>query len=161
LSNEHRAKLAAAKRGKPLSPEHRAKLSAIRRGRKLSAEHREKLAATKRGSLNPAWKGTPAERFASFVGDQDANGCIPWLGPTQRGYGVVSRGKPDGRSIPAHRFAWLQAVGPIPEGRQLHHVCENKICVNVAHLQPMTVEEHAAHHKPLEASRRQILAERR
>ena len=51
LSEEHRAKLSAAKRGKkrqPLSSETRAKIGAAHRGKKLSAEHRAKVSVAGR-----------------------------------------------------------------------------------------------------------------
>ena len=34
----------------------------------------------------------------------------------------------------AHRWAWEQAHGPIPDGMQVLHRCDNPPCINVAHL---------------------------
>lgn len=42
----------------------------------------------------------------------------------------------------AHTVAWEIFVGPIPSGKQIHHVCENKICVNPEHLIIVTPKEH-------------------
>ena len=47
-SLEHRAKLAALKRGVPRTAETKAKISASKKGRKLSAAHREKVVAVLR-----------------------------------------------------------------------------------------------------------------
>ena len=44
-STETRAKMAVAKKGKPLSAEHKAKMSAAKKGKPLSLEHRAKVAA--------------------------------------------------------------------------------------------------------------------
>ena len=53
-SAETREKIAAAKRGRPLSPEHRAAIAATNRGRKPSPEEIAKAAAARRGKpLSP------------------------------------------------------------------------------------------------------------
>lgn len=38
----------------------------------------------------------------------------------------------------AHRIAYMLAVGPIPDGLVLDHLCCNKLCVNPQHLEPVT-----------------------
>ena len=57
--------------------------------------------------------------------------CIEWQGARLRGYGIKL-----GRM--AHRVIWEQQVGPIPEGLVLDHLCQNKACINVEHLEPVT-----------------------
>lgn len=42
----------------------------------------------------------------------------------------------------AHRVAYENEHGPIPDGHVVHHECGQKLCVNVAHLRCLT---HAAH----------------
>lgn len=49
MSEEHRAKIAAATRGKVRSPETREKIAAAHRGKLLSEEHRAKLSKVRRG----------------------------------------------------------------------------------------------------------------
>lgn len=69
-----------------------------------------------------------------------ATGCWVWLkGRTGRGYGVIQR---NGKQIAAHRFFYQQHHGPIPADYHVHHVCENKVCVNPAHLEALPPKEH-------------------
>lgn len=83
------------------------------------------------------WRGTPEDRGYSTP-------CLIWQGyvaPT--GYGELRDGAT--RWL-AHRWAFEQARGPIPEDHHLHHLCEQKDCINAEHLQPMTVSAHRLLH---------------
>ena len=58
--------------------------------------------------------------------------CIEWSGSRNReGYG---RFKIAGQSFLAHRIMWEEANGPIPDGLNICHTCDNPPCVNVDHL---------------------------
>lgn len=61
---EHRARIAAAKRGVPKSPESRAAQSAKMRGRTLTSEHRAKISESLRG--RPVTVAANAKRRASM-----------------------------------------------------------------------------------------------
>lgn len=70
--------------------------------------------------------------------------CVLHTGYLNRdGYGRV--GSSGAR---AHRVAWETTHGPVPPGLELHHVCENRACVNVTHLLPVTRTQHMALHAP-------------
>ena len=40
----------------------------------------------------------------------------------------------DGRKMRAHRWAWEQVNGPIPEGMIVRHICDQPDCINERHL---------------------------
>jgi len=68
--------------------------------------------------------------------DMSGDDCWPWLGPlNETGYGTVWRG---GRKLKAHRVAYELAVGPVPDGLELDHLCRVRACVRPAHLEPVT-----------------------
>lgn len=73
-----------------------------------------------------------AERFASHYAVDRVTGCWVWTGTVNnRGYGRFDRGY-------AHRASWEIHRGPIPPGLVIDHLCENRMCVNPAHLRTIT-----------------------
>lgn len=79
---------------------------------------------------------TLAERFWAKVNKNGPDGCWQWtagrLGST--GYGHFEK-------QPAHRVAYELAIGAIPPGLHIDHLCRNRICVNPDHLEPVTQRE--------------------
>jgi hypothetical protein len=72
----------------------------------------------------------PVERFMGFV--EKAEGCWIWKGPKSvNGYGSFQYRR---TSNSAHRIAFEFLKGPIPEGLQVLHRCDNPPCVNPEHL---------------------------
>lgn len=79
-------------------------------------------------------------RTEPLVGDP---GCVVWIGTLDGdGYGLL---KVDGRVVLAHRYAWEQECGPIPEGMVIDHTCWERSCVNVDHLRLATVAQNNAY----------------
>lgn len=81
----------------------------------------------------------------------DDNGCWIWQKSIgSQGYGRVWDGE---RHLTAHIAYWVRLHGPVPEGRELHHTCGVRRCVNPAHLEPVTRWEHMYLDGRLEAGR--------
>lgn len=78
-----------------------------------------------------------AERFWSKVARGSDDECWPWL-DGKSAYGAFWDGE---RTHGAHRWAYMHAVGPIPDGLVIDHLCRNTRCVNPRHLEPVTHAE--------------------
>lgn len=80
------------------------------------------------------------ERFWRKVDKGEA--CWEWTAArATNGYGTWTIALGGGRcaSLRPHRVAYVLTVGPIPLDRpQLDHLCRNQVCVNPAHLEPVT-----------------------
>lgn len=64
--------------------------------------------------------------------------CINWTGQKDNlGYGKI---RLSGRDFRAHRVAWIMHHGLIPHGLVIDHLCRNTSCVNVDHMEVVTVE---------------------
>jgi hypothetical protein len=87
---------------------------------------------------------TPSERFWSKVHKTET--CWLWTaGRIGAGYGTIRVGD---RAMLAHRFAYEELVGTIPDGLELDHLCRVRHCVNPAHLEAVTgrVNSQRGHH---------------
>lgn len=79
----------------------------------------------------------PIERFAASIILDGA--CLVWTGDVQaNGYGRFKVGE---KHFRAHRWIYEQTFGPLPEGKFLDHLCRNRRCVFVRHLEPVSVAE--------------------
>lgn len=105
-------------------------------------------------ALNPAnprgpYRKRPVdERFWKHV-ERTAE-CFLWLAALDKhGYGVFNDGA---RVVRAHRFAYEQAYGPVPDGLVLDHLCRTPACVRPEHLEAVTQQvnvQRAVRHGPV------------
>lgn len=74
------------------------------------------------------------------------NGCWEWQGSKSKGYGQfhLFPSPEKGSTGRAHVLAYEKYVGPVPDGLELHHECENRSCINPLHLKPVTHETNIA-----------------
>lgn len=79
-------------------------------------------------------------RFWPKVDEQGSGGCWQWIaGVESDGYGTFHlTSRPVKRQASAYRFAYLALVGDVPDGYVLEHLCLNRLCVNPAHIVPVT-----------------------
>jgi len=64
------------------------------------------------------YEGTPCWEWRAFI-NPDGYGIF-WFDKRMRG---------------AHIYAYREAIGPIPEGHTVDHLCRNRRCVNPLHLE--------------------------
>lgn len=96
-----------------------------------------------RGSIQPFRSGH------DYVIEVD--GCWTWMHKRDaQGYGHLT-GSPVAGERRAHRAAYAAANGPIPRGDHIHHRCENKACINPAHLEHHTHSRHLQIHRIAES----------
>ena len=82
------------------------------------------------------WMRLPVYRRGLYPWDYDTDPeteCWNWrYGTDIYGHGRL-HGGPKGAEY-AHRYAYRQYIGPIPEGESIIHTCRNLSCINPEHL---------------------------
>lgn len=78
---------------------------------------------------NRRGRGVP---FDEMYEVDPVTGCWLWRGAIgTHGYGVFSRGS---KTYTAHRYSYIRTHGPVPKGLLVLHSCDERVCVNPAHL---------------------------
>jgi hypothetical protein len=85
----------------------------------------------------------PDIRFAALC-ERAEDGCLHFVGKLDSGYGRFSLSH--SQAVLAHRYAWEQVNGPIPDGLTVDHICHDpalcaggkscthRRCVDVTHM---------------------------
>lgn len=78
-----------------------------------------------------------AREYERFIAKARDNGsCWVWVGAkSDSGYGLFWVG---GRFVQAHRWAVERVAGALPEWAEVDHMCTNRSCVRVDHLDIVT-----------------------
>jgi hypothetical protein len=84
---------------------------------------------------------TLAEKLDHYTDRSDPSGCWIWTGARYtHGYGSLWW---QGKAHRAHKLAWEEKNGAIPDGLLLRHDCDNKRCVNPGHMRLGTHADNA------------------
>lgn len=113
----------------------------------IPEETRKKISAALKGraTWNKGLIGTKDEhvmdRFLAKVKSLPS-GCMEWIAhKNYKGYGMFRGRKNKWMSV--HRFIYLELVGPIPDTLCIDHLCRNRSCVNVKHMELVTFAENS------------------
>ena len=97
-------------------------------------------ASRKKPGPVPLLSGESEARFWAHV--EKSDGCWNWTGPTSGNrthkYGDMTVNY---KSYRAHRLSFVLAGRLLPAGSVIDHLCRNTLCVNPAHLEPVTSAE--------------------
>lgn len=78
--------------------------------------------------------GPIAPRFWAKVDRRGPDDCWEWQRRSRHNHGYGTFRKTTYESVKAHRLAYELEIGPVPDGLEVCHRCDNPPCCNPAHL---------------------------
>lgn len=87
-----------------------------------------------------AWIAPLEDRLRAGYTRVSEDECWVWMrARNNHGYGQIGH---DRKVVYAHRVSWeLHHGRPVPDGKELDHLCRNPPCVNPSHLEAVTHRE--------------------
>lgn len=82
----------------------------------------------------------PIEKIVTH--SMPSGNCRVWTGWRRNGYGMIQiiiDGKMKHRN--AHRWLYEYIHGKVPKSLDIDHLCSNRSCINLDHLEPVTRSE--------------------
>ena len=80
--------------------------------------------------------------------------CIIWTGFIHPdGYGMIYR---EGKTFKAHRYLFEQSYGYIDKRLVLDHLCRNKACINLKHLEVVSIAENTRRGKSAKLNHQKV-----
>ena len=77
------------------------------------------------------------------------SGCWEWTGQRLHdGYGRW-RSPETGKMMLTHRYMYEKEKGAIPDGLTIDHLCRNRLCMNPAHMEAVTIGVNTRRGKPV------------
>lgn len=119
------------------------------KNRKQTKEHIEKRIAAYKS--HPRKLRDLKQRLMSKIFITE-NGCWQWTGAIFKkkygNYAQIRMGRRGfSKNTKAHRVSYELFVGTVPDGLELDHLCHNTLCINPAHLEPVTHAENMKRRK--------------
>lgn len=79
------------------------------------------------------------ERFYSKTKQNEITGCLEWTAGLNKGYAQF---KLKQKKCQAHRALYEHFHGELSLEYDVNHICRNRKCVNIDHLEALTKAEH-------------------
>jgi hypothetical protein len=93
------------------------------------------------------------QRVEALTQYEPNTGCLLWLGATSGSRGRYGHLKLCSRNVKVHRAVWEEAYGPVPDGMEVDHKCNQTLCVELTHLQLLTPWQNKAKSNGITAQR--------